>query len=182
MAQSVKRLTLHLSLGHNLIICGFKPHIGLCVDSGGCLGFSLSLSLCSSPVRAHTHSLRINFKKKEKKSRSLPHQATAISARGSPPRAPTCSTRSPGAGDFPGDWTSADTEQSPVSPLSYQSIVRHPQQRPPCPGANSSAGSLAPFSTRGPAAGRRSRAGRGPRTGAPRVSTGLSRPLRLLLL
>ena len=34
--------------GHDLVVCGFGPHVGLCVDSlepGACLGFCVSLSL-----------------------------------------------------------------------------------------------------------------------------------------
>ena len=32
MAQSVKYLTLDLRSGHDLKVCEFKPHIGLCAD------------------------------------------------------------------------------------------------------------------------------------------------------
>ena len=31
--QSVKRLTLDFSLGHDRTVCEFEPHIGLCADS-----------------------------------------------------------------------------------------------------------------------------------------------------
>ena len=44
--QSVKCLTLDFGSGHGLAVCGFEPCMGLCADKcGGCLGFSLSLSL-----------------------------------------------------------------------------------------------------------------------------------------
>ena len=43
---------------HDLMVCGFEPHVGLCADSsepGACFGFWVSLSLCPSPtVRALT--------------------------------------------------------------------------------------------------------------------------------
>ena len=32
-AQSVKRLTLDFSSGHDLMVCGIEPHIGLYADS-----------------------------------------------------------------------------------------------------------------------------------------------------
>ena len=44
--------------GHDLTVCEFKPHVGLCVDSsqpGTCFRFRVSLSLC--PSLTHTHSL-----------------------------------------------------------------------------------------------------------------------------
>ena len=33
VAQSVKRPTLGFSSGHDLTVCEFEPHIGLCDDS-----------------------------------------------------------------------------------------------------------------------------------------------------
>ena len=45
LAQSVKNL---MGSGHDLTVCGFKPHAGLCADSsepGACFGFCLPLSL-----------------------------------------------------------------------------------------------------------------------------------------
>ena len=50
VAQSVKRLTLDLSSGHNLMVRAFKPHIGLCADSMESAWDALSLSLCPSPA------------------------------------------------------------------------------------------------------------------------------------
>ena len=55
MAQSVERLTLDFSSGHDLTVCEFKPHVRLCADSTGpvcdslppSLSLSLSLSLLS---------------------------------------------------------------------------------------------------------------------------------------
>ena len=37
--------------GHDLMVCGFEPRVGLCADSldpGACFGFCVSLSLCPS--------------------------------------------------------------------------------------------------------------------------------------
>ena len=44
MAQSVKHLTLDLSSGHDLIVRGIEPHVGLCADSSEPAWDSLSLS------------------------------------------------------------------------------------------------------------------------------------------
>ena len=33
VAQSVKRLTQNFSSGHDLVVCGIKPHSGLCTNS-----------------------------------------------------------------------------------------------------------------------------------------------------
>ena len=45
MAQSVKRLTLDLSSGHDLVVHEFKPHVGLWADSAEPAWDSLSPSL-----------------------------------------------------------------------------------------------------------------------------------------
>ena len=50
MAQLVKRLTLDFSLGHDLTVCGFEPHIWLCADSAEPAWDSLSLSLSLSAL------------------------------------------------------------------------------------------------------------------------------------
>ena len=42
MAQSLKYLTLGFGSGHDVTVCVFKPHVGLCAESRACLGFSLS--------------------------------------------------------------------------------------------------------------------------------------------
>ena len=51
--------------GHDLTVCGFKPHLGLCADSpepGTCFGFCVSLSLCPPPLLILCLS-KINVKK-----------------------------------------------------------------------------------------------------------------------
>ena len=45
VAHSVKRLTLDLSSGHDLKVCEFEPHVGLCADSMELAWGSLSLPL-----------------------------------------------------------------------------------------------------------------------------------------
>ena len=46
MAQSVKHLTLDLGSGHDLMVCGIKPHVGLCTDGSEPVAIlSLPLSL-----------------------------------------------------------------------------------------------------------------------------------------
>ena len=65
-AQSIKRLTLGFGSGHDLAVCEFEPHVGLCADSsepGACFGFRASLSLCPSPAHALSLSINKNFKK-----------------------------------------------------------------------------------------------------------------------
>ena len=32
MVQVVKHLTLDFGSGHDLVVCGFEPHVGLCAD------------------------------------------------------------------------------------------------------------------------------------------------------
>ena len=50
MVQLVKYPTLGFGAGHDLMVCEFKPHIGLCKDSAEHAWGSLSLSLCPSPT------------------------------------------------------------------------------------------------------------------------------------
>ena len=62
-AQSVKRPTLGFSLGYDLTVHEFEPHVGLCADSwepGACFRFcvSISLSLWPSPDHALSFSLK----------------------------------------------------------------------------------------------------------------------------
>ena len=45
MAQSVKHLALDFNLGHDLTVCEFKPHVGLCTGSVDPAWDSLSPSL-----------------------------------------------------------------------------------------------------------------------------------------
>ena len=52
MAQLVKCLTLDFSSGHDLMVCEFKPHIGLCADSVAPAWDSLSPSLSAPPMLA----------------------------------------------------------------------------------------------------------------------------------
>ena len=50
MAQLVKCPTLGLGSGHDLMVCEFKPHIGLCGDSAEPAWDSLSPSLSALPL------------------------------------------------------------------------------------------------------------------------------------
>ena len=53
------------SSGHDLMVCGFEPLVGLYADSsepGACLGFCVSSSLCPSP----THALSLSLSKVNK--------------------------------------------------------------------------------------------------------------------
>ena len=56
MVQSVKRLTLGFSIGHDLMVREFEPHIGLHADSAEPAWDSLSPSL-SAPSPACVPSL-----------------------------------------------------------------------------------------------------------------------------
>ena len=52
---------LDFSSGHDLTVCEFEPHVGLCADSpepGTCFEFCVSLSLCPSPACALSLSLK----------------------------------------------------------------------------------------------------------------------------
>ena len=51
MAQSVKRPSLDFGSDHDLTVCGFKPHTGLCADSSepGAVSDSVSPSLSDPP-------------------------------------------------------------------------------------------------------------------------------------
>ena len=53
MAQSVKHLTLDIGSGHNLMVCGIEPHVGLC--AGRAWG-----SLSPSLLLVRARSLKIN--------------------------------------------------------------------------------------------------------------------------
>ena len=73
MAQSVRRLTLDLSSGHDLTVGGFEPHVGLHSDSvepgWGSLSLPLSLLLPCSYSLCLSFSLSLNSFKKKKKTR-----------------------------------------------------------------------------------------------------------------
>ena len=58
VTQSVKHQTLGFGLNHDLKVCEFEPHIGLCVDSVSLLGI-LSPSL-SAPAPLLSLSLSQN--------------------------------------------------------------------------------------------------------------------------
>ena len=60
MAQSVKRLTLDFSSGHDLTVREFKPRIRLDADGVERAWNSLSLSLCLSPALLSSLSLSQN--------------------------------------------------------------------------------------------------------------------------
>ena len=62
VAQSVECLTLDFGSGHDLVVCGIGPRVGLdrVTAWDPCLGFSLSVSLCPSPACTHSFSLKIN--------------------------------------------------------------------------------------------------------------------------
>ena len=60
VAQSVSRLPLDVSSGHDLTVCEFEPRIGLCADGsepGACFGFCVSFSLCLTVPQSHSVSL-----------------------------------------------------------------------------------------------------------------------------
>ena len=59
----LSQLSADSSSGHDLLVCGFEPRVGLCggsLEPGACLGFCVSLSLCPSP----THALSLSLKNK----------------------------------------------------------------------------------------------------------------------
>ena len=60
VALLVERPTPDLGSGHDLMVRGFEPHVGLCADCVEPAWDSVSPSLCPSPVRALTLSLKIN--------------------------------------------------------------------------------------------------------------------------
>ena len=65
MARLVKRLTLGFGSVHNLTVCGFEPHIGLCTDSVEPAQESLSLPLPFPCSHALSQNRQINLKKKK---------------------------------------------------------------------------------------------------------------------
>ena len=71
LAQSVQRMTLDFSSGHNLHgSWDWALHRALRWQHRACLGFSLSLPLCPFPIHAVSVSLKnkwMNFKKKKKR-------------------------------------------------------------------------------------------------------------------
>ena len=71
MAQSFECLTLDFGSGHDITVCGFEFHLGLCTDSMEPTWVSLSPSLFSfSRKSTPAFSLKLNkktLKKKKKK-------------------------------------------------------------------------------------------------------------------
>ena len=71
VAQPVKCLILDFGSGHDLTVCGFEPHVGLCADSVEPAWDSLSVSLPFPCSRSRKSSLslslsqEINIKKKK---------------------------------------------------------------------------------------------------------------------
>ena len=65
-AQAVTRLTLDFGSGHDLVVRGFKPRVGLCIGSSEPAWDSLSLSLLLSSSLSLSLSLKLkkNLKKK----------------------------------------------------------------------------------------------------------------------
>ena len=62
--------------GHDLTVCEFEPHVGLCADSsepGACFRFYVSLSLYPSPACALSLPLKNEQMLKKKKSTDLDH-------------------------------------------------------------------------------------------------------------
>ena len=57
VAQSVEPLTLDLSSGHDLTVCGIKPCVRLCTDSTEPAWDSLPPSLSALPLLMHMPSL-----------------------------------------------------------------------------------------------------------------------------
>ena len=57
MAQMVKHLTLGFSSGHDLMVCGIEPYVGLCADSAEPVWDSLSPSLSGPPLLSRSWSL-----------------------------------------------------------------------------------------------------------------------------
>ena len=54
--------------GHDLMVCGFEPHIELCADSsepGACFCFCVFLSLCPTPTPTFTLCLSLSLKNKQ---------------------------------------------------------------------------------------------------------------------
>ena len=64
MAQSVARLTRDFGSGHDLTVCEFESHIGLCADSAQPAWDSLSLPL--SPPSSLAHSLSLSRLRKNR--------------------------------------------------------------------------------------------------------------------
>ena len=60
MAQSIEHPPFDFGSGHDLTVHEFQPHLGLCVDCGACLEFSLS-SLSAPPLLSLSLSFFLSF-------------------------------------------------------------------------------------------------------------------------
>ena len=63
VAQLIEHVTPDFGPGHDLTVCGFKTHIGLCADSPEPAWDSLSPSLSAPPLLAHFCSLSLKINK-----------------------------------------------------------------------------------------------------------------------
>ena len=70
VAQTVKRLTLDLGSGHDLMAGEFQPHVRLCADSAEQAWDSLSLSL-SAPPPTGTFSFSLSQNKERNKLKKM---------------------------------------------------------------------------------------------------------------
>ena len=85
----LKRLALHLGSGHDLTVCGIKPHVRLCTDSMEPAWDSVSPSLSAPPQLMHTpvcahacvHSLSKQINKLKKKEIHIECQRLSMSKR-----------------------------------------------------------------------------------------------------
>ena len=75
LGHSVKCLTLDLSSRHDLMVCGFKPHIGLCPGSAQ----PAWDSLYASPLPALLFPLSLKNKTKQKKTTVFAFRELAVS-------------------------------------------------------------------------------------------------------
>ena len=68
VAQSAECPTLDFGLGHDFVICGFEPHVGLCADGREPAwdSFSLHLSLSDPPLLKLSLSLSFKINKLKK--------------------------------------------------------------------------------------------------------------------
>ena len=66
MTQSIEHLTLGFHSGHDLMICGTEPRIGLQADSVEPAWDFLSFSLSAPPLLAHVRALSLSKIKKIK--------------------------------------------------------------------------------------------------------------------
>ena len=63
MTQPFKHLTLDFGSGHDLLVCGIEPRVGLCNDSAGSAWDSVSPSLLHPPPPPATCTLWLSQNK-----------------------------------------------------------------------------------------------------------------------